>query len=101
MIENNFAQTYWREAISTTVYVLNPVQLKDTNKTPYELWFGHKPTVSYFKIFGSKCFILKDERNGKFDSKGDEGIFLGYSNKSKAYKCLNRDTNKMIASTNV
>lgn len=101
MIQKNVAQTYWREAVSTTIYVLNRVQLKkDTNQTLYELWFGYRPTVSYFIIFGSKCFILKDERNGKFDSKG-EGIFLGYSTKSKAYKCLNKVTNKMIESTNV
>lgn len=102
MIEKNVAQTYWREVVSTAVYVLNQVQLKkDTNKALYELWFGHKPTVSYFKNFGSKCFILKDERNGKFDSKGDEGIFLGYSTKSQTYKCLNKVTNKMIESANV
>lgn len=75
--------------------------MKDTNKTPYEFWFGHKPIVSYFRIFGRKCFILKDDRNGKFDSKGDEGIFLGYATKRKPYKCVNKITNKMIESSNV
>jgi hypothetical protein len=57
--------------------------------------------VSYFKIFESRCYIHKDERNGKFDSKCDECIFLGYSSKRKAYKCFNRDTNTMIESANV
>ena len=45
-----------------------------------------------FKVFGSKRYILKDTRNGKFDAKSDEGIFLGYSTRSKAYKYLNTNT---------
>ena len=39
----------------TIVYTLDRVQIKQgTNLTPYELWFGHDPSVKYFKIFGSK-----------------------------------------------
>ena len=53
------------------------------------------------KVFGSKCYILKESRKGKFDVKGDEGIFLGYSCKSKAYRCLNLSTHKIIESVHV
>ena len=102
MMEKNVATKYWKEAINTTIHTLNKVQLKKgTNKTPYELWFGYKPNISYFKVFGSKCYILKESRNGKFDVKSDEGIFLGYSTKSKAYKRLNANTNKIVESENV
>ena len=102
MIEKGITQKFWREAVSTVVYTLNKVQLKkDTNKTPYELWYGYTPTVHYFKDFGSQCYILKDDRNGKLDSKSDEGIFLGYSTKSEAYKCLNKASNKIVESANV
>ena len=54
-----------------------------------------------FKAFGSKCYILKDFRNGKLDAKYEEGIFLGYSIRSKAYKCLNTNTSKVVESTNM
>ena len=74
---------------------------KDTNKTPYELWYGYKPNVSYLKVFGSKCYILKEYRKGKFDLKSNEGIFLGYSCKSKAYKCSNLSTHNIIESAHV
>ena len=74
---------------------------KDTFKTLYELWYGYKPNVSYFKVFGSKCYILKESRKEKFDAKGDEGIFLGYSSKSKAYRCLNLSTHKVIENAHV
>ena len=52
-------------------------------------------------MFGCKFYILKESRNGKFDAKNDEGIFLGYSTRSKAYKCLNASTNKIVESANV
>ena len=74
---------------------------KDSSQTPYELWYGHKHNVSYLKVFDSKCYILKESRKGKFDVKGDEGILLGYSCKSKAYKCLNLSTHKIIESAHV
>ena len=46
-------------------------------------------------------YLLKESRKGKFDIKGDEGIFLGYSCKSKAYKFLNFFTHKIIESAHV
>ena len=102
MIENNFSIKYWKETINTIVHTLNWVQLKkDLDKTPYELWYGYKPNVSYLKVFGSKCYILKESRKGNLDVKCDEGIFLGYSYRSKAYKCLNFSTHKIIESAHV
>ena len=63
MIEKNIAIKYWKEAISNAVHTLNQVQLKkDSFKTPYELWYGYKPNVSYLKVFGSKCYILKESK---------------------------------------
>ena len=102
MMEKNISLKYWREVVSTTVYTLNRVQVKKcTHLTPFELWYGYPPNVKYFKIFGSKCYILKDDRSGKFDAKSDERIFLGYSTRSKAYKCLNTNTYKIVESVNV
>ena len=44
---------------------------------------------------------MKESRKGKFDVKGDEGIVFGYSCKSKAYRCLNLSTHKVIESAHV
>ena len=44
---------------------------------------------------------MKEYRKGKFDVKGDEGIFVGYSCRIKAYKCLNLSTYKIIKSAHV
>ena len=70
--------------------------------TDYEIFFGKKPKVSYFRTFGSKCFILNTKDNlGKFDPKADEGIFVGYSNRSKAYTLYNKRTNIIEESLHV
>ena len=45
-------------------------------------------------MFGCKCFVLNNERGnlGKFDVKADEGILLGYSSRSLAYRVYNKRT---------
>ena len=94
---------YWREAISTTIHILNKGQLTiNSNKTLYELWFGRAPSVKYFKVFGIKCYIKRiDENLGKFDARSDEGIFLGYASTKKAYKCYNLRLHKIVESVDV
>jgi len=58
------------------------------------LFKGRKPNVAHLKIFGCKCFVLNDgkENLGKYDSKANEAIFLGYSLTNKAYRVFNRRT---------
>nr|GEW89790.1 hypothetical protein [Tanacetum cinerariifolium] len=59
--------TFWAEAVNTVCYVQNRVLVnKSHNKTPYELF------------------------NGKFEEKGDEGYFIGYSMSSKAFRVFNK-----------
>jgi hypothetical protein len=94
---------YWREDVSITIYILNRGQLRiNSNKTPYELWFGRAPLVKYFKVFGSKCYIKRlDENLGKFDARSDEGIFLGYASTKKEYRCYNIRLHNIVESADV
>jgi len=51
------------------------------------LWKNKKPNISYIHPFGIQYFILNTKDNlGKFHSKSDEGIVLGYLEMSKAYR---------------
>jgi hypothetical protein len=82
---------------------LNRVSIrKILNKTPYELWKNRKPNISYFHIFGCFCYILNTKENlGKFDSKSDKAIFLGYSTNSKGYRIYNLRTQTMEISMHI
>ena len=104
MLHNkDVARNLWGEAINIACHMVNRVYFRpSTKKTPYELWKGRKPIVNYFRIFGSTCFILKNRENvRKFDSQSDEGIFLGYSSTSKAYRVYNKRTKKVMEIVNV
>ena len=93
--ETNLLKYFWADAVNTACYVLNRVLIRPIlKKTPYELFKGRKPNISHFRVFGCKCFILNNGKDnlGKFDSKADEGIFLGYSSQSHAYRAYNKRT---------
>ena len=48
----------------------------------------------YLREFGCKCFVLNNGNDdcGKFDPRSDEGVFIGYSSSSKAYRIFNKRT---------
>ncbi|GJW48670.1 retrovirus-related pol polyprotein from transposon TNT 1-94 [Tanacetum coccineum] len=101
--EQSIPQKFWCNAVDTSTYIINRVSIRRIlGKTPYELLRGRKPNLNYFRVFGSKCFVLntKDYLT-KFDPKSYEGVFLGYSQNSKAYIILNKQTMKVEESLNV
>jgi transposase InsO family protein len=80
------------EAINTACYSINQLYLhRILKKTSYKLLTGKKPNVSYFRAFGSKCFILvKRGRKSKFAPKAVEGFLLGYDSNTRAYRVFNK-----------
>nr|GEW75471.1 retrovirus-related Pol polyprotein from transposon TNT 1-94 [Tanacetum cinerariifolium] len=101
--EQSLPKKFWCNTVDTSTYILNRILIKAIlGKTPYELLRGRKPTLDHFRVFGSKCFILNTkEYLTKFDPKSYEGVFLGYSQNSKAYIILNKHTRKIKESLNV
>ncbi|GJV92915.1 putative ribonuclease H-like domain-containing protein, partial [Tanacetum coccineum] len=82
--------TFWAEAVNTACYVQNRVLvIKPHNKTPYELFLGRKPALSFMRPFESPVTL---DHLGKFDGKADEGFFVGYSTNSKAFRVFNSRT---------
>ena len=103
LLNKNIPQKFWAEVVNNSCHIGNRIYFRaGTKKTSYEIWRKKKPKVKYFKIFGSKCYILIDRENPrKFDAKSDEGIFLGYSTNSRAYRVFNKRTKLVIESINV
>jgi hypothetical protein len=94
---------FWTQAVHTTVHIQNRVILRNNiDKNPYELWKGRPANVKHFKVFGSKCYIKREDgRMENFDSRVDKGILVGYSSTRKAYKCYNLRLNKVVENINV
>ena len=68
--DSQLSDKFWGQAVHTSIHILNKGLLRnDTDKTPYELWTGRLANVKHFRIFGSKCFIKRDDgKIKKFDS---------------------------------
>ncbi|GJX87865.1 ribonuclease H-like domain-containing protein [Tanacetum coccineum] len=94
LADSKLPTTFWAEAVNTACYVQNRVLvIKPHNKTPYELFLGRKPALSFMRPFGCPVTILNTlDHLGKFDGKADEGFFVGYSTNSKAYRVFNSRT---------
>jgi hypothetical protein len=90
--EYKVSDQFWAEAINTACHAINRLYLhKILNKTAYELLLDKKSNVSYFRVFGNKCFILnKKPKNSKFASKVDEDFLLGYASNAHGYRVCNK-----------
>ncbi|GKC31913.1 putative ribonuclease H-like domain-containing protein [Tanacetum coccineum] len=91
LADSKLPTTFWAEAVNTACYVQNRVLVvKPHNKTPYELFHGRTPTLSFMRPFGCPVTILNTiDHLGKFDGKADEGFFVRYSLNSKAFRVFN------------
>ena len=92
--EYNLPLYFWAESVNTSCYISNRVFKRPIlNKTSYKLWNNRNPKILYLRVFICKCFILNTKDNlEKFNSKADEGIFLGYATSSQAYRVFNKRT---------
>ena len=102
LLNKQIPQKFWNR-VNTSCHIGNRIFFRArTKKTTYEIWNGKKPKVKYFRVFGSKCYILNEWENlGKFDAKNDEGIFSGYLTTGRAYRVFNKRTKTVMESINV
>jgi hypothetical protein len=99
----NVPSELWREAVCTTVYVLNRCPTKCLNdKTPYEAWHGRKPTVSHLRTFGCVAHVKKVGPGlNKLSDRSSKMVFIGYESGTKGYRFLDPATNKLVVSKDV
>jgi hypothetical protein len=96
-------ERFWSEVVNTACHAINRLYLhRLLKKTSYELLTGNKPNVSYFRVFGSKFYILvKKGRHSKFAPKAVEGFLLGYDSNTKAYRVFNKSSGLVEVSSDV
>lgn len=78
---------FWWEAVTTAVFILNRSFTRNLEgRTPYGAWYGGKPDVNFFCVFGCRAYA-KETRPGlkKLDDRSKPMVMLGYEPGSKAY----------------
>jgi transposase InsO family protein len=101
--DQDLSMFLWGEATMTKIYIQNRIPhriLKDM--TPEEAFSVKKPNVENLRIFGCQVYshIPKDKRN-KLEPSRKKGIFVGYSDSSKAYKIYILEQYKIEVSRDV
>ncbi|PHT36714.1 hypothetical protein CQW23_24414 [Capsicum baccatum] len=96
-------RNFWAEAVRCAVYLLNRCPTKSVRyMTPNEAWSGQKPGVGHLKIFGCIAYShVPEQLRKKLDDRGEKCIFIGYDERSKAYRFYNPLTKKVIISRDV
>ncbi|GKC11079.1 retrovirus-related pol polyprotein from transposon TNT 1-94 [Tanacetum coccineum] len=80
LADSKLPTTFWAEVVNTACYVQSKILVvKPHKKTPYELFRGRTPALSFMRPFGYHVTILNTlDYKGKFDGKSDEGFFVVY-----------------------
>ncbi|KAG6616458.1 Integrase catalytic core protein [Phytophthora cinnamomi] len=96
-------KTFWAEAAMTAIYIKNRLPSpKSPDKTPFEIVYKSKPNVKHMRIFGCKAYVLTPkEKRLKWDPKAREGIFMGYKERSKAYRVYDIEAGQVVISRDV
>ncbi|GJV86719.1 retrotransposon protein, putative, ty1-copia subclass, partial [Tanacetum coccineum] len=64
-------------ALESATRILNMVPTKKVDKTPYELWYGKVPNLSYLKVWGCEALVKRDTPD-KLQQRSVKCIFIGY-----------------------
>lgn len=88
LIHSGLSHGFWAEAVATSNYLRNRCPTSSLGShSPFEAWNEEVPDLSNLKVFGAKTFVLeKGLGKSKFDPRSQEGILVGYSEKSKGYR---------------
>nr|KYP36117.1 Retrovirus-related Pol polyprotein from transposon TNT 1-94 [Cajanus cajan] len=99
----NMPKKFWAEAAQCAVYVQNKCpHAKLGEKTPQEIWSGMNPSVSHLRVFGSLAYgQVPRQHRTKLEDRSKKYIFIGYDEKSKAYKLFDPDNKKVVVSRDV
>ncbi|KAK8560247.1 hypothetical protein V6N12_013047 [Hibiscus sabdariffa] len=101
MSHSDLLISFWGHALETTAFTLNRVPFKSVQKTPYEIWTGKRPRMSFMKIWGSQAYV-KHQMSTKLEPRSHKCIFVGYSKETKGYYFFNPKENKVfVARTGV
>ncbi|GJV52540.1 retrotransposon protein, putative, ty1-copia subclass [Tanacetum coccineum] len=103
MSQTTLPKSFWDYALETAARILNMVPTKKVDKTPYEIWHGQAPKLSYLKVWGCEALVKRDTltKPDKLDPRSFRCIFVGYPKETIGYSFYNLSENKVFVARNV
>ncbi|GJV96023.1 retrotransposon protein, putative, ty1-copia subclass [Tanacetum coccineum] len=95
-------KSFWDYALETAAHILNMVPTKKVDKTPYEIWHGQAPKLSYLRVWGCEAFVKHDTltKPDKLDPRSFKSIFIGYPKETMGYSFYSPSENKVFVARN-
>ncbi|GJR67073.1 retrotransposon protein, putative, ty1-copia subclass [Tanacetum coccineum] len=102
MSQTTLSKSFWDYALETAARILNMVPTKKVDKTPYEIWHGQAPKLSYLKVWGCEALVKRDTltKPNKLDPRSFRCIFVGYPKEKMGYSFYNPSENKVFVARN-
>ncbi|GJY37417.1 retrotransposon protein, putative, ty1-copia subclass [Tanacetum coccineum] len=69
MSQTTLPKSFWDYALLSVACILNMVPTKKVDKTPYEVWHGQAPKLSYLKVWGCEALnsVIDQEASGSLE----------------------------------
>ena len=91
--------SFWGYALEMAAFTLNRAPSKSIETTPYELWFGKKPKLSFLKIWGCGAYVKKLQPD-KLEPKSEKCVFKGYPKETVGYTFHHKSECKIFIAKN-
>ena len=80
--------------------MLNKVQSKSVEVTPYEIWTNKNPYLSYMKVWGCLTYVHQTILD-KLEAGSDKCLFVGYPKETRGYQFYNTLEQMLFVSKHV
>ncbi|GJW49736.1 retrotransposon protein, putative, ty1-copia subclass [Tanacetum coccineum] len=102
MSQKTLPKSFWDYALETAARILNMVPTKKVEKTPYEVWYGQFPKMSYLKVWDCEALVKRDTltKPDKLEPKSIKCIFVGYLKETMCYSFYYPPENKVLVARN-
>ena len=89
--------SFWGYALAA--FTLNRAPNNSIEMTPYELWFGKKPKLSFLKVWGCDAYVKRLQPD-KLEPKSEKCIFIEYPKEIVGYTFYHRSEGKIFIAEN-
>ncbi|GKD01821.1 retrotransposon protein, putative, ty1-copia subclass [Tanacetum coccineum] len=102
MSQTTLPKSFWDYALESAARILNLVPTKKVYKTPYEVWHGQAPMLSYLKVWGCEALVKRDTltKPDKVEPRSFKCIFVGYPKDTMGYSFYYPPENKVFVARN-
>ena len=94
----NLLLSFWGYVLETAAFMLKAPS-KSVETTPYELWFGNKPKLSFLKVWGCDAYVKRLQPD-KLEPKSGKCVFVGYPKETIGYTFHHKSEGKIFVAKN-